>query len=100
MKSEGYADVMPREMSSEMREECPFSRPYIAWVRYELSEDDSEAMEDSDQAPEEFVNDELLPRLPEDGFLALSAVQDFTLIQRFRRAIGNLLRLEFCLART
>lgn len=92
VKSEGYADVMPREMSSEMREECPFSRPYIAWVRYELSEDDSEAMEDSDQAPEEFVNDELLPRLPEDGFLALSAVQDFTLIQRFRRAIGNLKR--------
>lgn len=90
VKTADYADKKLLAKRYQVLEECPFARPYVVWVRYELSEDDSEAMERSSLSPAEFMSDELLPRLPSDGFLALSAVQDFTLIQRFRQAIGNL----------
>lgn len=89
VKSEGYSENLPREMNAEVRKDCPFSHPYIVWVCYEVSEDDLEAMGNSNLKPEEFVNQEIIPLFPSDGFLALSAVQDFTLIRRFRNAIQD-----------
>lgn len=90
VESAGFSDRKELEKRYKVLKDCPFEKPYIVWARYDISEEDSESLDHSRMSPSEFMKSVLLKRLPADGFLALSFVQDFALIKRFRIAIRNL----------
>lgn len=67
--------------------------PYIVKMSYDLSADDKDYIQEQnleDNELEDFVLKEVLPKYPRSGFLALSAVGDFSLIWRFNNAISQL----------
>ena len=75
-----------------------FDTPYVVKVAYELPRDIKDKIQDLDFISEEegriFVEENYLVDFSPNGFLALSAVGDLTLIKRFERAIQSLERDE------
>lgn len=75
-----------------------FQSPYIVKVAYDLPRDLKEKIQDSDFLSEEdertFIEDNYLSDINPNGFLALSAVGDLTLIWRLESAIKSLERDE------
>ena len=75
-----------------------FSTPYVVRVAYELPRDIKDRIQDLDFLSEEderiFVEENYFVDFSPNGFLALSAVGDLTLIRRFERAIQSLERDE------
>lgn len=82
-------------------EDCPFENPYIVYVKYNFDEDTLEKIEKYQAdvtnfgSLEEYINENILPAYVQEGFLALSGVQTFTLIQRFNYAITKLKNGEY-----
>jgi hypothetical protein len=69
------------------------NNPYIAKMSYDLAADDKDFIQEQnleDEALDNYIVKEVLPRYPNNGFLALSAVGDFALIWRFTNAIKQL----------
>lgn len=67
--------------------------PYIIKMSYDFSADDKDYIQEQNlenESLDNYVRDEVIPRYPENGFLALSAVGDFSLIWRFNNAIKQL----------
>ena len=74
-----------------------FKNPYIVKVAFDLSKEDADEILEKnydDEEIEDFIREEVLSNYFEDGFIALSAVGDFALINRFERAIEQLKRDE------
>lgn len=72
---------------------APFENPYIAVVSYELNQTDSDAVLEKNLEDDElldYIYETVLDRYDENGFLALSAVGQMSLIRRFRSAIRQL----------
>ena len=73
-----------------------FEHPFVVKVSYELNQSDKDDMEMLDfgsvEETEEYLRENVLTQYFPSGFLALSAVGDFALIRRFRRAIRELSR--------
>ena len=69
------------------------NNPYIVKMSYDFSDDDKDYIQEQnleDAALDTYIVKEVLPRYPQNGFLALSAVGDFALIWRFTNAIKQL----------
>lgn len=69
------------------------NNPYIVKMSYDFSDNDKDYIQEQnleDAALDTYIVKEVLPRYPQNGFLALSAVGDFALIWRFTNAIKQL----------
>lgn len=74
-----------------------FAHPYVAQVAFEIPQESVNEILARDLQGEEMVQyilDRVLPSYEPTGFLALSAVGTFVLINRFRRAISQMERDE------
>lgn len=74
-----------------------FETPYVAKVAFELNRSDADViseygLEGSEAA--DYIRENIIGNYYPNGFLALSAVGDFVLIERFRQAIARLERGE------
>lgn len=84
-----------RDEFSEMLD--AFETPYVAKAAFELNRSDSDVLSEyglEDLDAVEYVRENVLGNYYSNGFLALSAVGDFVLIDRFRQAIAKLERGE------
>jgi Superfamily I DNA and RNA helicases and helicase subunits len=99
-KTTDSADFL-NALSEEERELCrQFDNPYVVEVGYEPDEDKFEGVDVNDLSDDEweqYVNENIIPDYPSDGFLALSALGDFSLNKRFRDAF-NRLRNDDCIS--
>lgn len=99
---EPYADVYDEyEYYDERRVsgaiETQFENPYIVQVAFELPREDADAILAKDLHDEDitqYIIDRVIPGYEATGFLALSAVGEFVLIDRFQKAISQLERDE------
>lgn len=73
-------------------ENCPWQSPIAAWVRFRLADDTQNELEQlmASEEDEAEVRAQLLRRIPQNGFLALSAIGDIALVVRQRRELENL----------
>lgn len=74
-----------------------FNKPYVVKVAFDLNKEVADEILEKNYDEEEiedFIREEVLNNYFEDGFIALSAVGDFALINRFERAIEQLKRDE------
>ncbi len=74
-----------------------FENPYIVKVAFELNRADMTTVTEMNADEKEitqYIYDNVLTKLDSDGFLALSAVGDFVLINRLETAINQLKRDE------
>lgn len=74
-----------------------FENPYIVQVAYDLNRSDVDDINQRNLDEEgviQYIRDYVLGNYYSDGFLALSAIGDYVLINRFRQAIGQLERDE------
>ena len=74
-----------------------FDNPYIVQVAYELNRTDTDDINRrnlDDEGISQYVHEYILGNYYSNGFLALSAIGDFVLINRFQQAIGQLERDE------
>lgn len=73
-----------------------FEKPYIVKVAYDLPRDVKDRIQDyeflNEDEEQEYVKEHYLSEYSPNGFLALSAVGDLTLIRRFELAIKSLER--------
>lgn len=93
-------DVDEEVASTEDEEDISraFSNPYIAQVAFELSRSDLDEISQRNLEENEikdYVYDNVLGNYYSNGFLALSAVGEFVLINRFEQAIRQL-ELDEC----
>ncbi|MCB0291461.1 MAG: AAA family ATPase [Calditrichaeota bacterium] len=81
--------VDSREYDAELRE-CPWPTPFVAELIFDLGEDDQAEFDESPPAQKEALRRFLLKKIPDEGFLAVSLVGEFTLIQRQSQSIRDL----------
>lgn len=75
-----------------------FTKPFFVSWGFGLNDDDLEKIDSmdgdisdlNDHSFDDLIENEILGQYPKDGFLALSAVGDLALINRFRRAIDQI----------
>lgn len=88
---DGYA--VPLSADDEASVRGTFDTPYMARIAYSLNDDDADEVAELDVEPEEeakYINENLLSKYHNQGFLALSVAGQFALISRFDKAIGGL----------
>lgn len=97
---DGYYDdayELDDEKTSERDIYDVFENPYIVQVAYDLSRRDVDEINQrnlDDQDAIQYVYDYVLGNYYSNGFLALSAIGDFVLINRFQQAITQLKKDE------
>ena len=69
---------------------CPWQKPYVAEVLFELNEDDNIEYEAMTRRNQKEIRNYILKKLPETGFLAVSLIGEFALINRQMQALENL----------
>jgi hypothetical protein len=82
-------------VSEEQRKKVPWENPYLRFINIAFNEDtqndyDNHIAEQENVTPTEEFLKRLLNVLPQEGFLALSAVGDFALVGRLRRQLQQL----------
>lgn len=94
-----YYDDVDDNLDVEVEENISqvFTNPYIVQVEYELSRNDIDEINHrnlDEDALNQYVYDYVLGNYFPNGFLALSAIGEFVLINRFSQAINQLQRDE------
>lgn len=92
---EDYAEDEVEESEEDIYQ--VFDTPYIAQVAYELNRNDLDEINKRNLDDDEFIQyvyDYVLGNYYSNGFLALSAIGEFVLINRFKQAIAQLERDE------
>lgn len=92
---EYYYDEYDTEDENDIYDE--FENPYIVKVMYDLNRSDLDDINQKNLEGDEiiqYIYDNILGNYYSDGFLALSAVGEFVLINRFEQAINQLERDE------
>ena len=68
-----------------------YKTPYIVEVAYDVNSSDADRMRDlEDDAVVNYIYNKILPQYEEQGFLALSAVGEFSVIERQKKAVQTL----------
>lgn len=68
--------------------ECPWPAPVIAELAVSLTESDDNDLANAEEL--EVLQDRILSRIPESGFLSISTAGDMSLIKRHRQALRQL----------
>ena len=71
---------------------CPWPEPAGVWVRFRLDDDAQNELDKllSDSSDEAEIRDQFLRRVSQDGYLALSAIGDLSVVGRQRRELRRL----------